>query len=68
MISHALNYTNARNNNMYLKYTQYDHTFVGGRGRGQVEGSREGARGPQQIILPDQPKLGCYGPVTVALA
>ena len=19
-------------------------------------------RGPQQIILPDQPKLGCYGP------
>ena len=25
-------------------------------------GAGNGARGPQQIILPDQPKLGCYGP------
>ena len=32
---------------------------AGGRGRGN------GAWGPQQIILPDQPKLGCYGPAVV---
>ena len=34
----------------------FHDTFVGGRGQGN------GARGPRQIILPDQPKLGCYGP------
>ena len=58
MIYHALKFTNACNNNMS---TQYDHTFVGGRGR-EAGGRGNEARGPQQITLPDQPKLGCYGP------
>ena len=40
MISHALKYTNACNNNMYTQYHRYDHTFVGGRGGGQRKGGR----------------------------
>ena len=44
MISHALKYTNACNNNMY---TQYDHTFVEGRGGGgSGKGAGEWGTGP----------------------
>ena len=53
MISHVLKYTNA------VTIT-CPHSMIilllGAGGRGN------GARGPQEIVLPDQPKLGCYGP------
>ena len=55
MISHALKYTNACNNNMS---TQYDHTFVGGKGKG------EWGTGPTADYFARQTKIGllraCY--------
>ena len=55
MISHALKYTNACNNNMS---TQYDHTFVGGRGGRQGKG--EWGTGPTADYFARP--TGCYGP------